>query len=146
MDIKEIIDTCENPEPIWVAYPESKTFQVLLRPAGIKQEEFMEKARRIEWDEALMERRVVVDREAYLTLYNPHTIVDWKGLHVSDLRRLVLIKNFRKVMKFKDEIACDDTARMLLMQHSPLFSAWVKQTTRNIELFNAERERISGGN
>ncbi len=146
MDIKEIIDTSETPDPVWVAYPESKTFQVLLRPAGIKQEEFMEKARRIEWDEALMERRIVVDREAYLTLFNPHTIVDWKGLYAADLRKLVLIKNIRKVMKIKDEFACDDTSRMLMMQHSPVFSAWVKQTTRNIEMFNAERERASEGN
>ena len=141
MNLQDIIDTREDQEPIWVAYPDSETFQVLIRPLGGRNEEFLEKARRVEWDEALMERRIVIDREAYLKLFCANVIETWKGLYVGDLRKLVLIKNIRQVNKFKGEITCDESAKLLLMLHSHLFEFWAKQTCRNIELFNDERER-----
>lgn len=141
MHLEDIIDTRNDQEPIWVAYPASDTFQVLIRPLGGHNEEFLEKARRIEWDEALMERRVVVDREEYLKLLAAYVIQSWKGLFVKDLKKLVPIKNVRQAQKFTGEIACDEKARSLLILHAPAFEAWIKRTCRNIELFNDACEK-----
>ena len=140
MDLKDIIDIQEDQAPLWVAFPDSKTFQVLIRPLGNRHAAFLEKSREVKWDEATMEQKVVFNDEVYTKLFSGHVIVDWKGLHIEDLKKLVLLKNFKKLKDYTDEIACDDTAKALLMQHSPVFNAWVNRICTNIERFNQERE------
>jgi len=146
MNLQDMIDTRQDQDPVWVAHPESDTFQVLIRPLADKNQEFSEKAQKIEWNEATFERRVVIDQEIYLKHFNEWVIVDWKGLYVEDLRKLVLLRNFRQIKKYKGEIACDPLSRLLLMIHSPPFSAWIKQKCIDIEFFNQERERESEKN
>jgi len=67
--LKDMIDTRLEQPPVWIAYPGSTTFQVLVRPLGNRQQEFVEKAQKIDWDTAHMARRVVVDQEQYLKLF-----------------------------------------------------------------------------
>lgn len=140
MHLKEMIDTRDEQEPIWVAYPPSKTFQVLVRPLAGRQSEFAEKARKVEWDEATMQKKVVIDEELYLKLFNAHVIADWKGLFVQDLKRLVLLEKPGKLRSFKEEVACDELSKLLLMQHSTAFSAFINRACVDIERFNEERE------
>jgi hypothetical protein len=140
MELQDIINTDEDQAPIWVAYPDSTTFQVLTRPIGDRQKEFLEKSREVKWDEAAMEQKVVFNDEIYTKLFSGHVIVDWKGLHIEDLKKLVLLKNFKKFTGFTGDIACDDTAKAMLMKHSIVFDVWVNRICTNIELFNQERE------
>jgi len=140
MDLKEIIDTREDQAPIWIAYPDSTTFQVLVRPIGNMHKEFLEKSREVKWDEAKMEQKVDFNDEIYTKLFSAHVIIDWKGLHIEDLKKLVLLKNFKKLAGFTGEIACDDAAKAMLMQHSLVFNIWINRVCNNIERFNRERE------
>lgn len=102
--------------------------------------EFLEKSREVEWDEATMEQKVIFNDEIYNKLFSGHVIADWKGLHIEDLKKLVLLKNFKKLAGFTGEIACDDAAKAMLMQHSPVFNVWINRVCANIERFNRERE------
>ncbi len=138
--LKDIIDTRLEQPPVRIAYPGSETFQVLVRPLGNRQQEFIDKAQRIDWDLATMSRKVVVDPEQYLKLFCEWVIVDWQGLTVDDLRRLVLMDNPKRFKGVSGEIGCDDAAKLLLMEHSPAFNAWINRVTRDIERFNLERE------
>lgn len=140
MDLSEIIAADEEIEPIWVAYPESATFQVLVRPIGNKQAEFFEKAREVGWDETTMERKITINEDAYLRLFADWVIAGWKGLTLADLKRLVLLKNPKKLKDLTGEIACDETAKLLLLKHAPAFSAWINRVATDIERFNRERE------
>ena len=146
MDLNEIIEASEIQEPIWIAYPGSKTFQVLTRPLGNKQPEFLEKSREVKWDEGTMEQKVTFNNDIYNRLFGEHVIVDWKGLHIEDLKKLVLLKNFKKLRQFTGEIACDETAKLLLLKHSVVFNAWINRVCANIELLNREREEAEEKN
>lgn len=138
--LKDIIDTRIEQPPVWVAYPGSDTFQVLTRPLGNRQQEFIDKAQRIDWDLATMSKKVVVNQEQYVQLFCDWVIVDWQGLTMTDLRRLVLLEDPKRFKGVSGEIGCDEAAKLLLMQHSPAFNAWINQVTRDIERFNLERE------
>jgi len=142
MDLKEIIDTRDDQAPIWIAYPDSTTFQVLIRPIGNKHKDFLEKSREVKWDEATMEQKVIFNDEIYTKLFSGHVIADWKGLHITDLKKLVLLKNFKKLAGFTGDIACDDAAKAMLMQYSPVFNVWINRVCMDIERFNREREEV----
>ena len=146
MHLKDIINTDEEQDPIWVAYPDSETFQVLARPLGNRQAEYLEKSRKIEWDEPTMEKKVVFDEDLYQKLFSAQVIVDWKGLYITDLRSMVLLKGFKKLKGFKEEIACDEVSKMLLIKHSPAFFAFINRIAVDIERFNLEREEAEEKN
>jgi hypothetical protein len=137
--LNEIIDTSEEQPPRWVAYAGSATFEVLTRPLGSKQAEFIEAATEPKWDLATMRKHQVLNAEKYLELFLDWVIVDWKGLTVKDLRRLVLL-DWKKAKHHKGDIACDAKAKMLLMKFSPAFATWINRVCLDIERFNAERE------
>lgn len=139
LHLADLIDTRLEQPGIWVAYPASKTFEVLVRPLGNRQQEFIEAAQRIEWDVAHMAKRTVLDGEQYMRLFCGWVIEGWRGLTGQDLARLVLLEVPRKARLVPD-IACDEAAKILLMRHSPAFNSWINNTTRNIERFNSERE------
>lgn len=138
--LNEIIDTNDEQPPMWVAYAGSATFEVLTRPLGCKQAEFIEAATGPKWDLATMQKHQVLNAEKYMQLFLDWVVVDWKGLTVKDLRRLILLKDWKKVKRFKGNIACDAKSKQLLMQFSPAFSTWINRVTLDIERFNAERE------
>ena len=140
LKLADIIDTRDEQPPIWVAYPGSKTFKVLVRPIGGKQQEFMQAATEPQWDLAVMKKRQVLNAEKYLELFGSYVVIDWQGLHIEDVRRLVLVDNWKKIKGFKGEIAFDATSRKLLMTWAPGFTAWLNRVTFDIERFNAERE------
>jgi len=140
LNLADIIDTRDEQPPIWVAYPGSATFTVLVRPIGGKQQELMQAATEPQWDLAMMKKRQVLNAAKYLELFGSHVVVDWRGLTVADLRRLVLIDNWKKLKGFSGEIAFDATSRQLLMTWAPGFTAWLNRVTNDIERFNAERE------
>lgn len=138
--LKDLIDTRLEQPPVWIAYPGSETFRVLMRPMGNRQQEFVEAAQFIDWDLATMSRKVKVDQEQYLKLFCAWVIVDWQGLTMKDLRTLILLREPKRFKGASGEIGCDEAAKMLLMQHSPVFSTWVHNKCRDIERFNMERE------
>ena len=138
--LNDIIDTSDEQPPIWVAYQGSGTFQVLSRPLGCKQAEFIELATETKWDIPTMQKRQVLNTEKYLELFLDWVIVDWKGLTLKDLRRLVLLHDWKKLRRYKGDIGCDAKAKMLLMKFSPAFNAWINRVCLDIERFNAERE------
>lgn len=138
--LADIIDTRTQQPPVWIAYPGSETFQVLIRPLGNRQQEFIDTAQRIDWDLATMSKIVMVDQEQYLRLFCEWVIVGWQGLTITDLRRLVLLEDPKRFRGVSGEIGCDEAAKLLLMQHSPAFNAWINRKTRDIERFNLERE------
>lgn len=138
--LNEIIDTRDEQPPIWVAHPESKTFQVLIRPLGSKQQEFLEAAMETKWQKATLTKVREVKQEKYLALFTAWVIVDWKGLTLEVLRTLVLLKAPAKYKKIKGDIPFDTEAALLLMTHGPAFSSWVNRKCLDIELFNRERE------
>ena len=140
MNLSDIVDTSEDQSPIWVAYPDSTTFQVCIRSVGTMHKELLEKSREVKWDEATMEQKVIFNDEIYIKLFANHVIADWKGLLIEDLKKIILLKNFKKLVGFTGEIACDETSKALLMKHSPVFNVWVNRICTNIELFNQERE------
>jgi hypothetical protein len=137
--LADLIDTRLEQPGIWVAYPGSKTFEVLVRPLGNRQQEFVEKSQRIEWDVAHMAKRTVLDGEQYMKMFCAWVIEGWRGLTGLDLARLVLLETPKKARLVPD-IACDEAAKILLMRHSPAFNNWINQVTRDIERFNSERE------
>ena len=138
--LEDIIDTRPEPPPVWIAFPGSETFQVLIRPLGMRQEEFIDQARQIDWDTATMSRIVKVNQEQYLKVFCAWVIVDWQGLTLDELRKLVLILDFKKSRKTPGPVVCDAGAKLLLMQHSPTFSAWINKVIVDIERFNQERD------
>ncbi|MDD3814433.1 MAG: hypothetical protein PHZ02_07280 [Desulfocapsaceae bacterium] len=140
MQLQDIIDTREEQPPIWVAFPDADTFKVLVRPLGRKQAEFVEEATEPQWDMATLIKRQILNHDRYLELFLGWVVVDWSGLTVDVLRRLVLLKNLKQLLLFKGEIACDDKAKSMLTRFSPAFSIWVNQICLNVERFNAERE------
>lgn len=140
LKLADIIDTRDEQPPIWVAYPGSKTFEVLARPIGGKHQEFVQAATELQWDLALMKKRPVLNGEKYQELFGDYVVVDWRGLTIEDLRRLVLIADWQKIKGFTGEIAFDKTSRQLLMTWSPGFTAWLNRVTFDIERFNLERE------
>jgi hypothetical protein len=140
LNLAELIDTREEQPPIWVAYPGSSIFKVLIRPIGGKQQEFIEAATEPQWDLTVMKKRQVLNSEKYLELFGNYVVVDWQGLTVADIRRLVLIKDWKKIKGFKGEIAFDKASRQLLLTWAPGFTAWLNRVTFDIERFNQERE------
>lgn len=140
LHLADLIDTRDEQPPIWVAYPGSGTFKVLVRPIGGKQQEFVQAATEPQWDLATMQKRQVLNGEKYLELFGSYVVVDWQGLTVADLRRLVLIADWQKIKGHSGEIAFDAAARQLLMTWAPGFTAWLNRVTFDIERFNAERE------
>jgi hypothetical protein len=140
MNLTDIIDNCEDQSPIWVAYPGSDTFKVLVRPLGRCQAEFVEAATEPQWDLAAMVKRPTLNHDKYLQFFLDWVVVDWKGLTVDVLRRLVLLHNWALIKQFQGEIGCNAQARLLLSRFSPAFSIWINQISLNVERFNAERE------
>lgn len=140
LHLKDIIDTRLEQPPVWIAFPGSKTFQVLLRPVGNRIQELREAAQEIDWDQATYSRVVKVNQDKYLKLFCELVIVDWKGLTLADLRHLVLILDFKKSRQAPGPVVCDEGSKLLLMKHSPAFSAWVHKLIMDIERFNQERE------
>lgn len=139
LHLADLIDTRPEQPAIEVAFPGSKTFVVLVRPLGNRQQEFIEAAQRIEWDTVHMVKRTVLDGEQYLKLFCAWVIEGWRGLTGHDLARLVLLDAPKRARQVPD-IACDEAAKILLMRHSPQFNNWINQVTRDIERFNSERE------
>jgi hypothetical protein len=144
IDLAEIIDTRDEQSPLWVASPWSDTFEVLLRPQTRKQQELLEEATELEWDLATMKKVPKVDREKYLHLFGNFHIVNWRGLDLPTLKKLVPVKPQWRMRGAKGLIACDEKSRQLLLMFSSEFNGWVNQTTLNIELYNQEREEESG--
>lgn len=140
IELAEIIDTRDEQPPIWVAYPASSTFRILVRPLGGKQQEFIRDATEPVWDLATMQKKQLLNNEKYLRLFGSYVIADWAGLAVDDLKRLVLLDNWQKVKSFTGEIGCDDISRQLLITWSPGFLTWLNRVTLDIERFNFERE------
>lgn len=140
MHIKDIIDTRPDPAPAWVAYPGSRTFQVLARPIGNRLQEFTEQAQEIDWDTATMTRVIKTNQEKFARLFCDWVIVDWKGLAFEDLRRLILIKDMKLARDLSGPIACDEDARLLLFKHSQAFNTWIRSVANDVERFNQERE------
>ena len=138
--LHDIIDTRDEQPPIWIAYPGSTTFQVLLSPLGAKQQEFLEEATETKWQVASLKKVREVNQQKYLSLFTGWVIVDWQGLKLDDLKKLVLLKDPVKYKKMKGEIEYDAATALLLMTHGPAFSSWVNRKSLDIALFNAERE------
>jgi hypothetical protein len=139
--LADLIDTREEQPPVLIAFPGSSTFKVQVRPMGNRHQEFIQQATEPVWDEALMKKTMVLNQEVYLQLFGAHVVVGWQGLMVPELRRLVMIADFKKMRKFaKGEIAFDDEARRILVTWSPLFKTWLQNVSFNIELLNRERE------
>ncbi|MDO9069322.1 MAG: hypothetical protein Q7W05_12795 [Deltaproteobacteria bacterium] len=136
----DMIDNCEEQPPIWVAYPGAETFKVLVRPLGRRQAEFVEAATEPTWDMATMIKRQTMNPEKYLDLFLKWVVVDWQGLSVAVLRRLVLLHNWEQLKLFQGEIGCDAQAKLLLTRFSPAFSIWINRVCLDVERFNAERE------
>jgi hypothetical protein len=141
--LEDIIDTREEQPPVWVAYSGSKTFQVLTRPLGSKQAEFIALATETVWDRATMRKQQVLNNDTYMTLFLDWVIVDWKGLTVTDLRRLILLKDWKMARRHKGDIGCDAKAKLVLMKFSPAFAAWINRVCLDIERFNTEREEMA---
>ncbi len=123
-----------------VSFPGSTTFKVLIRPLGNRHQEFVQEATEPVWDEALMKKTMVLNQEKYLQLFGAYVVCGWQGLTVKELRRLVLISDFKKLRKAEGEIAFDAEARRILITWSPLFKTWLQNVSLNIELLNRERE------
>jgi hypothetical protein len=139
--LAELIDFRDELPPIWVAYPGSGTFRLLIRPIAGRLQEIVHQATEPVWDEALMRKRPELNREKYLRLYGEAAIVDWQGLSADDLKRLVPIKEPGSLRRLgKRTIPFDAGARMLLLTRSPGFSAWLDRVVVDIELYNLERE------
>lgn len=141
IDLSGVIDTRLEQPPIWLAYPGGESFEVAIRPLGDRQQEFIEQAQKIEWDMATMARKVVVDQEQYLQRFCAWVIADWRGLTVKDLRRLILLRDPREARRMSGEVPCEPAAKLMLMHHSPAFSAWLNRVCLDIERFNQEREK-----
>lgn len=144
LTLLDIIDPCEEQPPIWVAYPGPGAFKVLIRPLGRKQAEFVEEATEPQWDLATMIKRQTLNHDKYLQLFVHWVVVDWQGLTVDVLRRLVLLHNWHLLKGFQGCIGCDPQAKLLLARFSPAFSIWINGVCLNVERFNAEREAEAG--
>lgn len=140
MQLQDIIDTREEQPPIWVAWPGPGNFKVLVRPLGRRQAEFIEAATEPTWDLGTMIKRQTLNHDKYLELFLAWVVVDWQGLTVDVLRRLVLLQISKQLLLFKGDIGCDDQARTLLTRFSPAFSIWVNRVCLDVERFNRERE------
>lgn len=140
LTLHDIIDTGEDQAAIWVAFPGPGDFKILVRPLGRRQAEFVEAATEPQWDLGSMIKRPVLNHDKYLELFLPWVVVDWSGLTVEVLRRLVLLKVSKQLLLFKGEIGCDNEALMLLTRWSPAFSIWVNRVCLDVERFNRERE------
>jgi len=106
LKLADIIDTRDEQPPIWVSYPGSRTFRVLVRPIGCKYQEFVQAATELKWDLAEMKKRPEINGEKFRELFGAYVVVDWQGLTVEDLRRLVLIdfEKWQEIKGFKGEI------------------------------------------
>jgi len=142
IELRDLIDTRDDLPPVWVAYPGSETFQVLMRPlTGARHQEMIEAAQKIEWDTVTMTKQVKLDQDHYRKLFGELVLVDWRGLKLADLKRLVVIADFKKAfLARKKEFACDAAAKELLLFHSPPFKTWAERTCRDVARYNAERE------
>lgn len=140
LTLHDIIDRCEDQPPIWVAYPGSESFKVLIRPLGRRQAEFVEAATEPQWELATMIKRQTLNHDKYLQLFLDWVVMDWEGLTVAVLRRLVLLHNWHLLKQFQGEIGCDDQGKLLLTRFSPAFAIWVNRVCLDVERFNAERE------
>ncbi len=140
LTLAAIIDTSEDQAAIWVAYPGPGNFKVLVRPLGRRQAEFIEAATEPSWDLATITKRQTLNHERYLQLFLPWVVVDWSGLTVEVLRRLVLLQITEQLLQYKGEIGCDDEAKLLLTRWSPAFAIWTNRVCLDVERFNAERE------
>lgn len=140
LTLHDIIDTGEDQAAIWGAYPGLGNFRVLMRPLGRRQAEFIEAATEPQWDLGSMIKRQVLNHDKYLELFLDWVVVDWSGLTVEVLRRLVLLQVSKQVLQFKGEITCDDQAKLLLTRWSPAFAIWTNRFCLDVERYNAERE------
>jgi len=140
LSLGDLIDTRELQPPVWVAHPLITTFKVLIRPVGSKHQEFLEQSQELKWDMATMSRKAELDMDKYLRLFVEHVIVDWQGLTVKELRKLVLLDDWKAVKRHKGEFACGLNEKLLLMRFSPSFNTWINKVCRDVELFNRERE------
>ncbi len=139
LHLAELIDPREELPPIWVAYPGSATFEVLIRPLGSYHQEMVQQATEPRWNEALMQKKMVLNQERYLELFAAHNIVDWRGLHPVDLNRLVPLADPKKIRKLVGEVGCDPKSKLLMLRHSAGFSSWMNRVVFDIERYNDER-------
>ncbi len=58
LNLAELIDPREELPPVWVAYPGSDTFEVLIRPLGSYHQEMVQQATEPRWNEALMQKKM----------------------------------------------------------------------------------------
>ena len=144
IDLNNMIDTRPKPDPVWVAYPGSKTFQVLVRFLGNRNQEFIKAAQEVVWDKGTMTRIVEMNPDTYAKLFCDFVIVDWRGLTFKDLRILVLIENIKEARKqLKGDIPCDEGSKLLLFKNSPSFNAWIRAVSKDVETFNEQREQAA---
>ncbi len=140
MELQQIIDMDIKPAPSWIMCPWSKTFKLLLRPLKPeKQAEFVKEAREARYNEIDQRRESVVNETRYNEMFSAWVIVDWKGLMYDDLAEMVLLSKPARVVKFKGEINCTMTAKMLLMEHSTIFNNWISRQCFDMADFNAAR-------
>jgi hypothetical protein len=139
LNLAELIDTREELPPVWVAYPGSDTFEVLIRPLGSYHQEMVQQATEPRWNEALMQKKMELNQEEYLKLFAAHNIVDWRGLTPVDLNRLIPLAAPEKIRKRVGQVACDAASKLLMLRHSAAFSAWMSRVVFDIERYNNER-------
>lgn len=144
MQLAELIDTRETLPPVWIAYPGSVTFRVLVRPVASRLQEIVNSATELQWDMSIMRQKPVVNQDKYTQLLGHAAIESWEGLTGKDLRRLVPLTDPKIVRSAgRNEIAFDEKARALLLRHSVPFRSWIEQKAVDIERYNIEREEQS---
>jgi hypothetical protein len=139
LKLADFIDTREELPPIWVAYPGSDTFQILVRPLASRHQDMIQEATEPRWETGLMRKKMVLNQDKYLELFAAHTIADWRGLKPIDLNRLIPLADPKKIRRQTGEVACDAASKLLMLRHSAGFSAWMNRVVFDIELYNNER-------
>ena len=121
-----------NP-PAWFDHSEDKEARICLRIASAKDLEEIRKAtvkRRKEYRRGQRFEYEEIDEDRQSALTWQTCILDWEGLYDHE----------------NNPIPCTDENKVLLMQHSPVFSKWVVECLELLNDDNIERQKSAEKN
>lgn len=142
MNIKNLI---KEDQDIWIATPIDEGFEVKIRFASKEAITRMTKNATVKkLDRKHKTQYEVLDDDVFMNEFIEHCLIDWKGLTVEVLSRMVLIDSQALGDDSQEEIEFSVENALDLIQHDTTkFADWLMEAVRDVENFYRKKDTSS---
>lgn len=122
---------------VWADFPGYPGFEVNIRyiSRDIARKLREENTENV-WDSTLKRSREKLKEDQFISAFAKKSVVDWKGLTVKNLRRLLPVKDdLPEGVTDETELDYSEEAAEYLINKSPTFDSWVNDIVMDLESF-----------